>query len=223
MSGRAGVPGAGFEREYYETSYRNYARQNPPRKLAFYRRLVERAAAGIPNPSVLDVGCAFGAFLGALDPRWRRFGADVSQFAIEQARVAVPGATFACAGFGEIPFGERFDVVTAFDVIEHVPSLDMVASVVHSRLREGGHLIFVVPVYDGPTGPIIRHLDKDVTHLHKRSRDFWLLWAREKFVVLEWWGVYRYLFPGGYYAHHPTRVWRRLTPAIAVLARRRAE
>jgi SAM-dependent methyltransferase len=87
--------GTQFEREYYESHYRDYARQNPPRKLRFYRGLAERAAAGKRSPRILDVGCAFGAFLSALDPEWQRFGADVSRFATDRAALEVPGAAFA--------------------------------------------------------------------------------------------------------------------------------
>ena len=205
-----------FEREYYEANYRDYARQNPPRKLQFYRGLAERAVAGKPSPRILDFGCAFGAFLSALDSTWRRFGADVSQYAIERAALAVPEATFARADIDSIPFSGTFDV------IEHVPSLELVASVIQSKLSSDGCFIFVVPVYDGPTGPIVRLLDKDETHLHKRSRDFWLAWAAENFTLGEWWGIYRYLVPGLGYLHLPTQAWRRWTPAIAVAARKRS-
>ena len=207
-----------FEREYFESCYRNYARQNPPRKLRFYRRLVESAVPKTGRPRVLDIGCAFGSFLGALDPAWDRSGIDVSEFATEQASRTHPGATFVRADIGEIPLPGPFDIITAFDVIEHVPSLDLVASVVRSRLTVGGAFIFVVPVYDGPTGPIIHLLDRDPTHVHKRSRRFWLDWAETNFVLRDWWGVTRYLLPGGFYMHVPTRVLRGLTPAIAVVA-----
>ena len=210
-----------FERKYFETVYRDYSRQNPPRKLRFYRRLVERMAPVGRPPRILDIGCAFGGFLSALDPTWQRYGTDVSQFATDRAADAVPGATFARAGIEEIPFSGPFDIVTAFDVIEHIPSLEAVASTVRSVLAPNGHFVFVVPVYDGVTGPLIRLLDKDETHVHKRSRDFWLQWARENFALLEWCGIYRYLVPGLGYVHVPTRLGRRFTPAIAVVSRRR--
>jgi SAM-dependent methyltransferase len=147
----------------------------------------------------------------------------VSSFATEQAARAVPGASFARSEIPEIPFDGSFDVITAFDVIEHIPSLDQVASFVRSRLSPDGHFIFVVPVYDGVTGPIIRALDKDETHVHKRSRDFWLAWTRERFFLLSWRGIYRYLVPGLGYFHYPTKLLRRFTPAIAVVARNRTD
>ena len=145
----------------------------------------------------------------------------MSQFATDRAAAAAPDATFARADIHEIPFSGPFDIITAFDVIEHIPSLEAVASAVRSLLVPDGHFVFVVPVYDGVTGPLIRLLDRDETHVHKRSRNFWLRWTRENFVLLEWWGIYRYLFPGLGYVHVPTRLWRRFTPAIAVIARRR--
>ena len=211
-----------FEQDYYQRHYRDYARQNPPKKLRFYRELSERAAAGVVTPSVLDIGCAFGSYLSALDPAWRRHGIDVSEFATDLARKHVPGVTFERAGATGIPFAGPFDLITAFDVIEHVAELDSAGAAIGARLAPHGHFIFVVPVYDGPTGPVIRLLDHDETHVHKRSRDAWLEWASERFEVREWWGIYRYLLPGGWYLHVPTRAWRRFTPAIAVVARNRA-
>ena len=222
-----------FEQEYFETVYPDYARQNPPRKLRFYRRLVERFAprerAGSPEHAaarervtrILDIGCAFGAFLSSLDPTWERFGTDVSHFAVDRARSAVPGATFAVADIDKIPFPGPFDIVTSFDVIEHIPSLDAVSASVNRLLGPGGHFVFVVPVYDGVTGPIIRALDKDETHVHKDSRDVWLAWASKNFEVIAWQGLLRYLVPRLGYLHVATGIGRRFTPAIAVAARKR--
>lgn len=210
-----------FEQEYFARHYRDYERQNPPRKLAFYRQLIEPAAVGVARPRVLDLGCAFGRFLEALGPKWERYGLDVSQFAIDEARRALPQATFEVAGATDTPFHTPFDAIVAFDVIEHVPPLDRVAAAVRAMLKPGGYWVFVVPVYDGITGPIIRLLDKDETHCHRCSRWFWLDWAREQgFELVDWQGIYRYLFPGGRYAHWVTRRLRRFTPAIAVVTKR---
>ncbi|HKQ60819.1 MAG TPA: methyltransferase domain-containing protein [Candidatus Polarisedimenticolaceae bacterium] len=211
-----------FERAYFETYYADYAKQNPPRKLAFYRSWAESLVGAAERPRVLDVGCAFGSFLGALDPRWELHGIDVSEYAIGLARERVPRARLAVAGAGAIPFPAPFDLITAFDVIEHVPDLPAVREGIRARLGPRGHLLFVVPVYDGITGPVIRRLDRDPTHVHRRSRRFWLEWAGAAFDLVRWAGIYRYLLPGGYYWHRPTRRLRGATPAIIVAARARA-
>jgi hypothetical protein len=81
--------------------------------------------------------------------------------------------------------------------------------------------VFVVPVYDGPLGWLVRRLDKDPTHVHKMPRNFWLEWAARTFEVVEWLGTYRYLTPLGVYVHFASRRLRRWSPAVAVAARRR--
>src|SRR2546426_9146876 len=119
-----------FERSYFEQQYRDYERQNPPRKLAFYRSLAERAAGTNERPRILDIGCAFGYFLASLDGRWVRFGVDASRYAIEQARVRLPGAQFAVSQLDGAPMGRQFDIITAFDVLEHMPDLDAILGMI---------------------------------------------------------------------------------------------
>lgn len=208
-----------FDRSYFETRYRNYERQNPPRKMAFYRRLAEAAAADCENPRILDVGCAFGFFLSSLSPRWERFGIDASDYAIAHAGERAPGARFAVAGSSDLVFAGPFDVITAFDVLEHVPDLDPMLERIAAALRPRGGFVFVVPVYDGLAGPAVNFLDRDPTHVHKKGRGFWLARVGAHFRIVDWWGICRYLLPGGYYCHLVTGRLRRHTPAIACLAR----
>jgi len=208
-----------FGQSYFERTYRNYEQQNPPRKMKFYRDLVAEATRAVSKPRVLDVGCAFGTFLSHLDTSWDLYGIDVSDYAVSKARENLPHAHLACSSAMDIPFQESFDVITAFDVIEHLPDLDRTAASISSKLALNGSFIFAVPVYDGPLGPIVRALDHDATHVHKESREFWLTWARRHFGVEDWQGILRYLLPGGVYVHWPTRVARRWTPAIVVSAR----
>ena len=88
-------------------------------------------------------------------------------------------------------------------MFEHVPDLNAVTSSVSQMLRPGGLLTFVVPVYDGVTGPVIRRLDKDPTHIHQWSRHQWVDWATSRFEDVEWHGLLRYLV-GRTYVHVPT-------------------
>jgi SAM-dependent methyltransferase len=210
-----------FDRPYFETRYRSYARQNPARKLEFYRKLAELGVRNHSRPRILDLGCAFGLFLSRLDDSWERFGEDVSAYAIEEARANHPSIGFGVQVEGKHPFTGPFNAITAWDVLEHVVELDGLLKWVHQNLAPGGALIFVVPVYDGPTAPVIRLLDRDPTHVHKRSRRFWLELAGRDFLLEDWWGVYRFLFPAGPYLHLVSHLLRRHAPAIACLMRRR--
>jgi SAM-dependent methyltransferase len=218
------LPPGLFGESYYSNYYPDHDRKNTPRKLAYYREIVARfLPAGPERPRVLDLGCAFGSFVAALDPRWRAYGADLSEFAIARARQLVPGATFEVIREGMIPFAETFDAITAWDVLEHIPDLDTAATQIRDRLVVGGIVAFAVPVYDGPLGPLVDRLDKDVTHINRFRRRFWLDLAQRHFDVVEWTGAFRYLLPGGYYVHWTTHALRHVSPAIVIVGRRRAE
>jgi SAM-dependent methyltransferase len=209
-----------FEAAYFEANYRDYEAQNPPRKLAFYVDLVTRFAPPELPRRLHDVGCAFGRFLAALPADWQVYGSDVSAYAVDRARQAVPRGQFQVTDGGVAAWPEPMAVVTAFDVLEHLPDPDAVAQRLKAQLLPGGRLVFVVPVYDGLSGPLIRALDHDPTHLQRWPRRGWLEWAGRHFQILEWCGVLRYLLPGRRYLHLVTRAGRWHTPAIAVVCRR---
>ena len=89
-------PGA-FDERYFKTYYRDYVAQNPPRRLRFYAQMIERyLAPGAPR-RIHDIGCAFGRFLGSLDPTWQIFGTDVSEFAVAQTAREHPRGVFTVA------------------------------------------------------------------------------------------------------------------------------
>ena len=210
-----------FDEAYYVQNYGNYARQNPARKLAHYRSVVERhMSAGLPR-RIHDVGCAFGDFLLALGPQWERYGSDASDYAINVAKRRAPDIDFR-TGSADIHAPTRFGAITAFDVLEHIPDLDAVGAQIGAQLVPHGVFTFVVPVYDGASGPLISLLDRDPTHVHKWNRSRWLSWAASRFDVVSWHGLLRYLLPGGQYLHLATETWRRHTPAILVVCRQPA-
>ena len=214
------LPPAWFDQSYYTNYYPDHDRKNTPRKLAYYRDTLARflPRSGPTPPKVLDLGCAFGSFVAALDPAWQAYGSDVSAFAIERARALVPKATFAVMHDGVIPFDDRFAAIAAWDVLEHIPDLDDIGRQVRAHLVDGGVFGFAVPVYDGPLGRLVDRLDKDATHINRFPRRFWLDWAARHFTVVHWTGAFRYLLPGGYYIHATSHALRNASPAVVVVA-----
>lgn len=215
------LPPAWFDESYYANYYPDHDRKNTPRKLAYYRDTLARfMPPSAAPPKVLDLGCAFGLFVAALDPRWQAYGADVSEFAIGRARALVPHATFAVMRDGVIPFRESFAAIAAWDVLEHIPDLDDIAAQVRERLVAGGIFAFAVPVYDGPLGRLVDRLDRDATHINRLPRRFWLDWAERHFELADWCGAFRYLLPGGHYIHRTSYRLRQVSPAVVVVTRR---
>ncbi len=207
--------------DYFADNYRDYERQNPSRKLDHYLDIIE-TSIDATRGDLLDLGCGLGAFLGrAADrlPDWSLSGTDINVAAVAATQARVPEADVRLAGADVSPYPpESFDVITAWDVIEHVQDLEQVASSVVDMLRPGGLFVFVVPVYDGPLGKLVRLLDKDPTHVHKLSRSSWVDWASGSFEVRRWHGIFRYLIGGRWYAHYPTTILRNQSSAILVVA-----
>jgi SAM-dependent methyltransferase len=211
--------------DYYETNYRSYQDQNPGHKLDHYVSVVEQACAPIEAPTLLDIGCGLGAFLAHAAmrrPHWTLYGTDIRPDAIEAAAgILQEQASLETAPAETRPFGDvTYDVITAWDVLEHLDDPAETVSNLKTWLKPGGVLVFVVPVYDGITGPLVTLLDKDPTHMQKLGRDFWVDLADSQLSRVSWHGILRYLLPGRRYLHLPTQIGRRFTPAILVVAHR---
>ena len=98
---------------------------------------------------LLEVGCGQGALATRLSGRYRYLGVEPDRQSFEQARQRL-----ALAGTGEvrnISFGElgeeQFDLVCAFEVLEHIESDATALKEWATRLRDGGWLLLSVPAY----------------------------------------------------------------------------
>ena len=212
-----------FDEDYFRAHYSDYELQNPPAKLKWYERAVRGWTDSRPI-RLLDIGCGLGSFAGHMsgDTDVVVHATDVSEFAISSNRARFPGVTWEVASATAAPWPESsFDVVTAFDVLEHLndPSRALIAA--SQMLTKEGTFIAVVPVYDGPSGPFIRRLDRDPTHVNRWTRNRWLQLVAEHFNVVEWSGAFRYRLPLGPYIHVPSRLFRRATPAVMIVGRQR--
>jgi SAM-dependent methyltransferase len=187
--------------------------------------VIDSFAGGSAEVSLLDLGCGLGAFLERTNrrhPGWELFAIDAEPRGVATTAERVPSATVKLHSADRQSFPDgSIDVVTAWDVIEHVDSLDEVATSVAMMLKPDGLFFFVVPVYDGPLGPLVQALDSDPTHIHQTGRVQWQDWADRHFEVIDWHGIFRYLVGGRFYIHVPTRILRQVATAILVVCRRR--
>lgn len=97
----------------------------------------------LPKSRLLDYGCGGGSFLKtAQDDGWITTGIEPSPVGRKNAQdlgVEVYGK------IEDLPGQKRFDLVTMFHVLEHVPDLYSVLSLVKSVMTENGVLVVEVP------------------------------------------------------------------------------
>ncbi len=113
------------------------------------RLLLQTLAAEFPGAgSFLEVGCGNGYVLGAVagrHPGMRVAGADLSGAGLRRAGERAPGATLLRADARALPFEAEFDVVGAFDVIEHVWEDEAALAALRRAVRPGGGVLVTVP------------------------------------------------------------------------------
>jgi SAM-dependent methyltransferase len=152
------------------------AGQNSP------HRWRDRKSAFTPykqSGALLDLGCSSGAFLESLkgDP-WSLYGIEMSAEEAKTAETRSGARVFV----GDIPDGpfapESFDVITCFDVLEHVYDPRQVMSKVGEWLKPGGIFYVLVPNVDAAEARIFGsywhglELPRHLSHFSPESLKF---------------------------------------------------
>ena len=99
--------------------------------------------------AILDLGCATGGFLSAMQgPSWELFGIEMSEEAASEARSRC-GAQVFVGDILDAPFpAQSFDVITCFNVFEHVYDPKEVLVRVAKWLKPGGVFYTLMPNID---------------------------------------------------------------------------
>lgn len=98
--------------------------------------------------SFLEIGCGTGFVLAEVSrsfPALQLSGGEYFAAGLPFASTRVPGAKLYQVDARQIPFVEEFDVVGAFDVLEHIPDDSAALASIAEALRSGGGVIFTVP------------------------------------------------------------------------------
>jgi 2-polyprenyl-3-methyl-5-hydroxy-6-metoxy-1,4-benzoquinol methylase len=126
--------------------------------------LIQKYTSGT---NLLDIGCAQGFFLyNASKAGYTTKGIEISQDAAEYAIMEF-GLDIEAKPFEELRFPENhFDVVTLWQVLEHVPYPLTVLKEVHRILKPGGLLVASTPNIAGIPAKILRKRWWDIKRLH---------------------------------------------------------
>lgn len=151
---RPAAPGLVYDAEYYASDcakggYANYVLDASINQLTFTQRLrdIERRVGR--KGRLLDVGCALGDFVAAArDAGWDAEGVEISAFAAAEARSR--GLTVRTGTLEQLRLPQAsYDVVTLYDVIEHLEDPLATLREIRRILKPDGLLHLVTPNVGG--------------------------------------------------------------------------
>jgi SAM-dependent methyltransferase len=143
----AAVSGSGFRTEAFSAMYdlesKNFWFRSKQKLLAWtMKRFFTRAN------SYLEAGCGTGFFLAPFEkafPTLPMHGTDLFIEGLANAQTRVRRTELFQSDLCAIPFEAEFDVIGAYDVLEHVPDDRAVLREFHAALKPGGGIILTAP------------------------------------------------------------------------------
>lgn len=165
-----------YERSTYTyEGEERYIRCTYKRELSRVLPLLQRSGTAPPRISYLDIGCGNGFMLGAatelgFDDPW---GVEPSAHAIRHLHQTMKGriiqGMFSLALLGE----KRFDVISCFQTLDHIPEPGTFVREVFHALRPGGAVLFINHNIASLTARILKErcpmIDIEHTFLHTPS------------------------------------------------------
>jgi len=101
------------------------------------------------DKSVLDIGCGTGNFIKTL-AKFKQttliYGLDYNEIAVKKLKDNKYKVEKFDLDSGEVmPFNKHFDIITMFDVIEHLNSFVSLDKIIDENLKSGGYLVITTP------------------------------------------------------------------------------
>ena len=172
--------------EYASTEDPGYLELRASRRLTYGREL-DRIEALCSGRDLLDVGCYAGFFMEQARERgWRVEGVEPSKWAADQSSRL--GLSVFHGPIERYTTDRRFDVVTLWDVFEHLSDPVPVFQSIRGLLKQDGLLVFVTHNLDAPIARLLRgrypfFMEMHTVHLNNRTRD--LLLEKTGFALLQ--------------------------------------
>jgi 2-polyprenyl-3-methyl-5-hydroxy-6-metoxy-1,4-benzoquinol methylase len=149
---------------FEHTRYHENDEADDDKRLALLQRLEQERR---PLRAALDIGCGTGAFLAYLGrqrPDVLRVGVELDLERAAQARAANPGARILTGDALEslAAIDERFDLITLWDVYEHVPEPGPLLGILAEKLSPEG-CIYIQTIHENSAVPFLGRLSYHLT------------------------------------------------------------
>lgn len=129
--------------------------------------LVQRVITGLAPKTILEFGCGQGAVGARLAARTEYLGIepDAESCAVARQRLASATGRVVHGDHTNLPVGSQYDLVCAFEVLEHIEHDEKVLAEWTEFIRPGGHIVLSVPAWPSRFGP----MDTAVGHFRRYS------------------------------------------------------
>lgn len=135
----------------YDGDYSRHYAGKLAKKLRRVRRWVRRVQRRyVRSGRWLDIGCSIGAVVKAAEERgFEAHGVDVEPWGVRYGRETLGLKRLRCGLLEDQQFpAGYFDVISLYDVIEHVPDLNRLAAELKRLLAKGGVIDLITPDVD---------------------------------------------------------------------------
>lgn len=147
----------------YNFEDKNHSEKFIPRK--YWKQEVNRIVNLVADKNkplkILDIGCRTGDFLMHWDKRHQLFGVELNS---HNAKIAKKrGINVYCDFVENINFNQKFDVITCYALLEHIPSPDILLAKITSILNTNGVLVILIPSIESK---MVSKIEKKNIHWH---------------------------------------------------------
>lgn len=142
-----------------------------------FKRIVYDHLLPTGKTKFLEIGCGTGGFIQQIveNEKLAITGSEIYLKGLFYAKKNLPDVEFIQFDVAQGDIGEKFDVIVAFDVIEHIENDVAAIGNINKMLSEGGCLILTVPQHMF----LWSNLDEIVKHKRRYSRQDLLVKLRE--------------------------------------------
>lgn len=136
---------------------------------------------------IIDIGCGEGHFLQAMPKTMKKYGLDISEYSVKKLREK--GIDAKMADFEkEIPFNTKFDIITAFDALEHSSKVKKTIDLIKEKMSEDSIFVVEVPVKTNFERTLhligMSVLENDATHYQKYNFCEWEKMLKKEFEIV---------------------------------------